>query len=285
MTDLQSTQAVVLTVAGGGGSLSASSVWGLVIVNRPSQEVRAAAAQALLPLGRSGADDFVRVSQVVVMAVVRGLPDWPVSRAWTYTLDGHDYYVLTTMDETFVCDLSVDPPAWSVYGSGDLDKWRAWVGRQWNAALPFEEAYGSNVLAGDSATGTLYFLNPAKATDDDPDFSVDDQRPFKRVVTGQVMIRGNDYVDCPGVLVSGSVGELLDDTLTGVELFTSDDKGHSYTSHGTVDVQQGDYEARMDWLSLGAMSAPGRLFRVVDYGALTRVDDLEMPDNGVSAAK
>jgi hypothetical protein len=281
VTDLQASQGFSLVVAGVGGDAKAAQAFAQVVLNYPSDDVRVAQGFALAPYSRSGGDDTVRAAQAFVLAVVRGLPDWPVCRAWTFTLDGHDFYVLNTVLETFVCDLSADPPAWSIWGTGDDPKWRGWVGKQWVASLPYEETFGSNVLVGDTATGTLYFLNPAQATDDSGDFDINDAVPFKRVITGQIALRGRSYVDCLGVEVTGSVGEVPNSSLTAVELFTSDDSGNTYTSHGELTVAQGTYDTRLDWYSLGSMTAPGRLFRVVDYGALIRIDDLEMPDNGV----
>lgn len=278
MTDLKSGQAFSLAAIGGGGTLSAAQVWSTVVINYPSYDVRASFVEVKSAYARSGTDDFVKVKQAFAMVVVRGLPDWPVCRAWTFTLDGHDYYVLNTVNETFVCDLSMDPPAWYIWGTDESAKWRGWVGRQWIATLPYEETFGTNVVVGDKALASLYFLNPEQAADDNADFSVEGQVPFKRVITGQVMLRGRDYVDCPGVEITGSVGDLSNGTLTAVELLSSDDSGNSYTSHGELSVLAGEYAARLDWYSLGSMTAPGRLFRVVDYGALTRVDDLEMPD-------
>jgi hypothetical protein len=277
MTDIQSTQAFALAVSGDGGSLDAAQAWTNVVINYPSRQVDVGLVQALLPFSRTGTDDPVKVASAYAMVVVRGVPDWPISRAWTYTLE-NDFYVLSTMNETFVCNLSVDPPSWAIWGTGDDPRWRAWIGKQWIANLPYEEAYGSNVLVGDKALGTLFFLNPESATDESADFSISAVVPFKRVITGQIAIRGRAYAGCPGVEVTGSTGDLHNDQYADVELLTSDDEGATYDSQGIRTVVSGDYTNRLDWYSLGSMRAPGRLFRVVDYGALTRVDDLEMPD-------
>src|SRR3954464_14599725 len=40
----------------------------------------------------------LRISQAVVLAAVRGRVANPRVRAWTYTLDGHDFYVLRLGD-------------------------------------------------------------------------------------------------------------------------------------------------------------------------------------------
>jgi hypothetical protein len=274
VTDTLSTQGFTQVVVEADGA-QASQLMPLAVINYPAQEVT---AQQGIIQAVSSVDDEVKVQQVIVMAVVRGFPDWPVARAWTYTLDGHDYYILNTIEETLVCDLSMDPPSWFVWGSGDDKRWRGFVGRQWVARLLNEENYGSNVLVGDRVNGVLYFLNPEAAADDNSDFAVDTVVPFRRVITGQVVVRGRTAISCPGVELTGSPPQLYNTSLNTVELFTSDDRGASYISCGEIEVIQDDYAQRLDWLSLGSMESPGRLFQIVDYGALTRVDDLVMPD-------
>ena len=277
MTDLKVSLAHTFVITEG-GDMKLSQAFSMAVINYPAEALDVSQVVTLLPYSTSGAD-VVTVAQLFTMVVVKGLPVYPICRAWTYTLDGHDYYILNTINETLVCDLSQDPPSWSVWGSGDEDKWRAWVGRQWIAKLPYEETFGSNVVVGDIALATLGFLNPASPVDDNPDFEAEEQVPFRRVITGQIVTRGFDYVDCPGVIVTGSTADLPSETYVSVELLSSDD-GHNYNSHGTVDLVSQAYETRLQWLSLGSMTSPGRLFQLVDYGALTRIDDWEMPDGG-----
>lgn len=275
MTDVQATQAFTFTVDGAGGDVKLSQTIPFAVINFPSEEVQ---AQQALSYAINKRTDEVKIHQAFAMVVVRGLPEWPICRAWTFTLDGHDFYVLNTVEETLVCDLSTEPPSWFVWGSGDSSLWRGWVGRQWIAKLPSEDAFGTNILVGDRVNGTLYFLNPQLPADDNPDFNEDSTQPFKRVITGQVIIRGRTAVPCYGVEMTGSPPQLYDSALNSVELLISDDRGASYVSCGTITVEENSYDQRFDWLSLGSMTTPGRLFQIVDYGALTRVDDLEIPD-------
>ncbi len=275
MTDAQISQAQSLAVTEGAPDLRASQVVPLAVINYPSEEVQQFQASAQVVEKR---DTDAKVFQAFAMVVVRGLPEWPVCRAWTYTLDGHDFYVLNLVTETLVCDLSQQPPAWFSWGTGDSALWRGWVGKQWVAKLPNEDAFGTNMLVGDRVTGTLYFLNPQLPADDNPDFTEDGTQPFRRVVTGQVIVRGRSAVPCFGVELTGSPPQLYDETLNSAELFVSDDRGGSYVSCGTITVEENAYDQRFDWLSLGSMFSPGRLFQIVDYGALTRIDDLETPD-------
>jgi len=87
--------------------------------------------------------------------------------------------------------------------------------------------------------------------------------------------RGRAAIPCWDVFVAGDVGH---PALTGdtVNLEISDDRGETFVSVGTVDIPQGDYTTEMLWTSLGQVTAPGRLFRVTDTGALPRLDSLEI---------
>ena len=78
-----------------------------------------------------------------------------------------------------------------------------------------------------------------------------------------------------GVQLFGSIGSGLEDGME-VSLEVSDDRGFTYTDMGAVSLDAGDYNARVHWRSLGSMSAPGRLFKITDEGALKRIDSAEM---------
>lgn len=215
-----------------------------------------------------------RTSNMYVTAVVGGVIGDPTVRAWTYTIDGHDVYVLKLGEtETIVYDTNSEQ--WSVFGSGTKDVWDLSTGVNWIGGNAFATTYGSNVVAGDPYVGTLYFLSPEYPYDED---SSGTQVPFERVAQGFIPIVGRDKMRCNGVQVTGSLGNIPDTTLAEVELFTSDDAGNTYDSQGTVTVPLSDFNMRADWLSLGSMQYPGRLFKLVDSGSIVRIDSLEMYD-------
>jgi hypothetical protein len=272
MTDIRASLGHVIGLSGG-ADLRASLGHVFVAANYPAEFIRGSmVVVSYLPERQLE----MRVSQARVFVLGRGRVAPNFLRAWTFTLDSHDFYVLQLPQETLVCDLSTG--RWHVWGSGDDGLWRGWLGRQWVATTQMALSYGSNVVVADDTFSTLYFLSPEVAVDDSGNFEVEDARPFKRVVTGQVTLRGRSWTPCNGVSVMGSVGQLYDATFNTVELETSDDLGATYVNHGSYPVVEGDYAARLEWLSLGSMSNPGRLFRVVDYGALTRIDDLSTVD-------
>lgn len=221
----------------------------------------------------------LRVSQAGVIVVARGRVADPYLRAWTYWLDNHWFYVLRLPTGwTLVWDDYAKQ--WYRYSSGTSNTWRPTHGTNWLGSGVLMGTYGSNVVCGDDGNGALYFLNPDSPTDDDAVVGAELQVPFTRQITGQVPIRNRGYVRCFGVRLMGSIGE---SSLTEVTLSVSDDEGHTYDDMGTVTVDEGDYDARVDWVGgLGAFTAPGRLFRVEDDGALARIDWLDMivPEDG-----
>ena len=73
---------------------------------------------------------MLRASQLLVRVLIKGRVDEPKVRAWTFTLDGHDFYVLRLgTAETLVYDLHTGE--WHVWGSGTARLWRAYSGCNW----------------------------------------------------------------------------------------------------------------------------------------------------------
>jgi hypothetical protein len=223
-------------------------------------------------------NEFVDMSQAYVTALVRGSVSDPKVRAWTFTLDGHDFYILRLgNDETLVYDLSSEQ--WYTWGSESNALWGAYTGINWTGGSRFSAVAGSNVTIGSDANGTIWFLNPDSDMDEGL-FDETDPVPFLRRVTGQVMSKGYGRQKVNQVQLLGSIGSLSNSTLNTVTLSYSDDRGNSYVAAGTITIGDTDYAARANWRSLGSFTQPGRLFRVEDYGALRRVDSLTMETDG-----
>lgn len=273
---IRSVQSRALAAADDGGApIEAQEARALAVVSFPTEfiEGQQAAVQTALDPARP-----IQAQQARILAVCRGRVASPYVTAWTFTLDGHDFYVLALQEETYVYDFYSD--AWSCWASGEFRYWLAEIGVDWNAdlggiLLPIGGTGISNVLVGDQLGG-LFFLAPERALDD-----VTGREPatFQRVLYGQLPSRGRESVPCYGVEVYSSAGFVQGDaTVLTVELETSDDQSVTFDSHGTLDAPSGAYDLRLEWLSLGSIVAPGRLFRLTDYGALTRIDAFEMVD-------
>lgn len=268
--NIETSQADIAVVSGSSaGDIQLSQGDMLAIFNIPTEAIDVSQAD-LVFVSKSSQD--VQVSQLDVIAVIRGRVDDPAVRAWTFTLDGHDFYVLRLgNDETLVYDLTTEQ--WSVYSSGLEPYWSVYTGANWVGGNGFAAALGSNIVVGSDANGALFFLDPTKA-EDDPQVEGRDVTPFVRRVTGQLVSRGYSANPMYEVQLLGSLNQEALASNLDVELLYSDDRGDNYVSAGAVTTVPGDYSVRGSWRSLGSFSSPGRLVRIQDFGALTRIDSL-----------
>ena len=273
---IENSQSFVFSITGTGGATSSeqlSQAFVLAVANFPTESIEN--SQDFVLVVTEGATPELCISQAWVTVVARGRIDDPQVRAWTFTLDGHDFYVLRLGNiETLVYDFATEQ--WYVYGSHASNIWRPYTGINWQGGNVVSAPFGSNVIVGDDGNGALYFLDPEGSFDDDALLGADTPREFDREVYGQVATRSFDSIPCYGVQLMGSIGEMAEASLTTVTLYTSDDQGHTYDSQGTVTVPNAGYDIRVEWWSLGSFSAPGRLFKITDTGTLHRIDYLEM---------
>lgn len=245
----------------------AALLGGMTVYNFPSEFGRVSGLGAFV-VQESQPD--ARISEFGAMVVYRGRVADPNLAVWTFTLDGHDFYVLRLGDtETLVHDVYSEK--WTVWGSGTSPRWRAKTGINWQGAGAVAGGYGSTIVVGDETFGTLYFLDPEYALDDDPQTGSEGAQTFLRVAQGQIPHRGRDPLDDFGVSLSGAFGNVLG----GVTLSISDDNGNTYDDCGTITVDPGDYSPRVEWSSLGMIVAPGRLYKIEDDGLLARIDSLD----------
>lgn len=240
---------------------------------QPAQEARV--TQVLALAAQDGHGDVIQATQGFALVAALGRASNPKVRPWYYKLDGHEMVVIRCGNiETLVADITTGE--WSVFGSDDDDLWRAQAGVNWPGAGKLSASGGSDVVVGDDTVGTLYFLDPDGDIDDHPVDAGDNPRPFMRRVTTQLFIGGGyTSVPCFGVQVFGSVGGNDGD----VQLEFSDDRGDTWNDAGSITLAEGDYTQRLNWTSLGAAEAPGRLFRLTDRAALKRIDGFYMDDD------
>lgn len=253
-----------------GGPTQVSQFDFLSIINFPSAEADVSYLDtAYVSLNTTN----VNVSQWDIAVVCKGRVDDPKIRVWTFTLDGHDFYVLRLgNEESLVYDVLTEQ--WSVWTTGTEKYWTVYTGVNWLGGNSFARSFGSNVVVGSDSTGDIYFLDPLKTEDDTPRGN---SLQFRRLLTGQLVARGYDSISVHEVQVLGSLNQ---GTTGTVELLYSDDRGGSYVSAGTITTSPGDYDLRGHWQSLGSFSSPGRLFRVEDFGTLARVDSFTVIVSG-----
>jgi len=218
-----------------------------------------------------------RVSQLVVRAIVRGRIANPAIRAWTYTLDGHDYYVLRLGDDlTLVYDVYSEQ--WMDWADFESNVWSLSCGINWLGGNALAQNYGSNVVAGDDNFGIIWFLDPEQPYDQHPYSDNPVQTVyFDRIVMGQVVMTGREVMPCYALWLTTDMG---DPAYSGAEvsLSISDDAGQTFDDMGSIEITSGDYRPELIWYSLGQIEAPGRLIKIQDDGAITRIDSLEMND-------
>jgi hypothetical protein len=277
MTDTRASLGAFSIVGESSAALEGSLATSYVVGSFPAEFIEA--SQGFLSIAAEPSIQS-QASQAALLVVGRGRVYNPKLRAWTYTLDGHDFYVLRLGDqETLVFDLTTEQ--WSRFTSGDLEFWRANTGMNWLDAIGLSVEYGSNVLVGDDTNGTLWFLDPDQGYDESV-FSSEAVLPFPRVATGQMIAKSREYLPIFEVFLTGSNGF---PAFTGAEvtLKYSDDAGNNYVSAGALEAQAGNYNEELSWKSLGRFSYPGRLFRIEDNGALARIDGLDV-NHGATAS-
>ena len=242
------------------------------IYNFPTEFEQVSEVRVLAPVMYTSP---MELSEARVFAIVRGRTENRRIRAWGFSLDGHDYYVLRLGEiETLVYDLSTGQ--WSEWASPGLPYWRAHIGGNWLGLGIGAYANGATttVVAGDDTLGLLWILEPDQGLDESPR----EDRPdaaFQRAVTGGVPMRMRETAKCNAVYVTMSLGS---PAMVGaaITLRTSDDMGRTWLDHGTLTVTQDDWAQEVAWRALGLIRAPGRIFEVTDNGAATRIAGADM---------
>lgn len=259
-----------------GGSLNVGGMLVRSIINFPSEELQSDGLR-IRTVMQSSVD--LQASGLRVRTIVRGRIGSPRLRAWTFTLDGHDFYVLR-LGDTLTLVYDVYSEQWMDWTSFEKDFWRPNIGTNWTGGDGLAPTYGSNVVAGDDTFGLLWFLDPEQPYDEAPDPLAPVQETyFERITMGQVPVRGREVAPCYAVWLTGDMGDPAY-VGAGVTLQISDDGGNSFYDAGTVNVTLGTFQPEVSWYSLGQITAPGRLFKIIDDGAMSRIDSMEMNDDG-----
>jgi len=247
------------------------------IYNFPSAELRASGATVRV-LGATS--NQLRTSAAYLTVIVRGRIAHPEVRAWTFTLDGHDFYVLRLGDTaTLVYDVYSEQ--WVEWDGHGLPFWRTSLGMSWLGGRKLANTYGSDVVAGDDTWGLLWFLDPNQAFDDEPDEGLPVQQiSYERVISAQVLASGRESIPCYSLFLSGdNYGLTAIDFTPSITLETSDDQGRNFDAFDTLTVEPDlTVENPYQWLSLGQITQPGRIFRFTDTGVFARIDSLTMND-------
>jgi len=176
------------------------------------------------------------------------------TRAWTFTLDGHTFYVLDLYTEgTFVFDTVSN--RWAKFSTQGYGAWNMHQGTMW----------GKRIVAGDIGTSQVWELDPAAMLDEG-------FRDITHAVTGALVTRSRTYHAVDAVRVSASAGDLDEVNGATFNLRFSDDQGNTWSPYFSLTLSESDFSGEIAWRSLGSFNAPGRIFELTDSGGLVRID-------------
>lgn len=269
-SDVRATQGAVFSLTGGKADLRLTQGAALVLYNHHTATIHT--TQGTIETLVGGKPNL-KTTQATILVLYNIGSENRKLRAWGFSLDGHDFYVLRLgTSNTLVYDLTTQQ--WSEWSSPSLNYLRAHLGLNWDglAKTTLDKGYAWNVVGGDDTTGNLWILDPNYGRDDNADGT---NSAFTRQAIGAIPNRLRQSQQCGAVYLTANLGN---PALTGdtVLLETSDDSGNNWTNHGTITVVSGSTTQELSWLGLGLITAPGRLFRITDSGALGRISSLDM---------
>jgi hypothetical protein len=207
----------------------------------------------------------IRVTGSTVLVAILVGAEERILRAWTFTQDDHDFYVLQAGAETYVYDKLSEQ--WAQWSSPDADNyWRGVDGCDWN---------GINVCI-DPDSGKLYEIDAVGRLDYET-------TPITSYVYGGVTERFRNVkpVYMAEVAISQTQPPLgIDATTLGITLETSDTI--DWVNHGTVQASPRGSQTYARYYGLGIVKSPGLLFKITDTGYARRIDGLNVEIGGAS---
>lgn len=242
---------------------STNSVWGQIVYNGtttpPPYPVTGTAPNA-------NAGEWGRIMTAAAPTPPAPPPPTPqvsTVRAWTFTLDGHWFYVLDLGAEgTFVYD--VDTQQWAKwYTNSTSPNWNVANGVMW----------GNRIVGGDLSQPFVWEVDPGETQDNanQPGGSAAD---ITHVATGGLISRTRTYTSLAELRISASAGQLDDSGGATLTMQFSDDQGQTWQTF-TLALTESDFTTEIVFRSLGAFAAPGRIFQISDVGGLIRIDGVD----------
>lgn len=232
--------------------------------SQPAYYTAAEQVAVLLPSAAETSSGNYKVfsEQVVGYALVKGFGDKRKLRAWPFTQDDHDFYVLQLNDNTLVFDKSTHQ--WARWQSPGYSYWRGDDGCGWE---------GFNVCC-DPRSGKVWKIDPTGRLDRDGTTIT----PITSKVVGMVTERFRNMVPCYMAELAVSEGKPpigIDATTVGIQLLSSDDNITFY-DHGTIPGVTTGENIDVRWYGLGLMQSTGRIFEIIDTGYARRIDGLNI---------
>lgn len=199
-----------------------------------------------------GAGEMEIPSSVVQPVYTIGVSDIIRQKAWTFDFDGHSFYVLD-LAENGAMIFDITTGQWSRFDTPGFEG-------HWNMKNGFHWRSGQQVLGGAMDTPIVLNLDPTSFLDDG-------WRPVVYEVRGVIFATDVAYHRQFALQLIGSAGRTADTVSPVLKMQFSDDQGQTWSKERTV-VLTADTRQRIEFRSLGAFTAPGRVFRLYDTGGI-----------------
>lgn len=258
MTAARSAQAL-MQAATAGTPVSATSQLAMLVSMAPPSAFAVRNAMATMQASTFGTPTMASSQAVMLVAYRTGPIENLKSRAWSFTLDGHTFYALTLGEQgTFVYDMITEQ--WAQWQTAGLPGWNVENGTAWK----------TKIIGADQANPVIWEVDPSSFLDDD-------FKPITRIATGGIPLRLRTFAANYSFRIVASLGKsdvplTAPATVPTVTLEYSDDQGKTYVDAGSITLETDNFVQELQWLSLGVMQAPQRVFRVTDVGAIVRID-------------
>jgi len=217
---------------------------------------------AILAAITSGATNVsTDVSSMAILAAYgTGEPFTQRQASWTFTLDGHKFYVLPLGPEgDWAYDITTE--AWCQLKTDGFNGLNFTHGMMW----------GLRIMGGDLLYPYLYELDPNQVLDED-------WRPITHVVTGGIPLRGRYNVGVSNFTVTASVAT-LQSVGENISLSFSDDNGNTWSPNFNIALT-GVGSQKLIWNALGSFTNPGRVFKITDTAGPMRIDGADVVLSG-----
>jgi hypothetical protein len=248
---------VAFTLASASDRLT--QAFALTAINYPTPSEH---TSQLVGLVSTKSNTSLRNTQIFALVAVAVGAEERMLHSWTFTQDGHDFYVVLAAGETYVYDKETEQ--WAQWASPDAAFWRGVDGVEWN---------GINVCI-DPSTGKLFQIDPQGRLDYKT-------TPITSIIYGGMTER---FRDMPSIFMAevavsqNSPPHNVDPTTLSITLETTD----TITSynHGTVNGAATGNHTFARFYGLGLMRSPGILFKITDTGFARRIDGLNIEMSG-----
>lgn len=255
----RTSQEAILAGVVGQSAVRSSSLVMLSAYAPPATKIARVSQEVILALSSAEGNVVVRNSQIVeLIAYQTGVPTPKRSRAWTFVLDGHTFYVLDIGTEgTFLYDMVTDQ--WCNFSTQGFEpQWNFQNGTMW----------GTRIIGADLLTDDIWEMIPTGVVDEG-------WRDIAHIVTGGLPTRSRVYLPVNAVRVDASFGILDQVNGSVMRLRYSDDQEETWSDYFDVDLINDDFDGEVAYRSLGSFMAPGRIFELSDSGGLIRINALD----------